>query len=468
MLAGGLYILKGNIYFTNHKFFFRGRLIMLIMVFFILLGLFFLFLLMTSFNLKKKVLLFYLPAFLAVLLTISMIIYPKEAFEAAVNGLAIWWNIVFPALLPFFVFSQVLIGLGVVHFLGVLLEPIMRPLFNVPGTGSFVLAMGLASGFPLGAVLTNKLRQDRLCSKVEAERLLSFTNTADPLFMFGAVAVGMLQAPQAGAMIATAHYLSSISVGLMMRFYKASFRNPASPEKNKPKNKKRKQRNIFNQAFAALVQARQKDSRPFGRLLGEAVKDSINTLLLVGGFIILFSVVISILDLAGIVDVLAAGFSSLLSWAGLETTLTPAFISGFFEIDLGCQLAGSIPHVTLNEKIIAVSFIIAWSGLSVHAQVASIISTTDINIYPYLCARIVHAFLAAFYCFLLAGPVPLPSFIYRKTLPVFLQTIPRGNLPYLYTRTLFMGERFLIILSLLLLISLLIYSCENFKIKREK
>jgi hypothetical protein len=148
LLAGGLYILKGNIYFTNHKFFFRGRLIMLIMVFFILLGLFFLFLLMTSFNLKKKVLLFYLPAFLAVLLTISMIIYPKEAFEAAVNGLAIWWNIVFPALLPFFVFSQVLIGLGVVHFLGVLLEPIMRPLFNVPGTGSFVLAMGLASGFP--------------------------------------------------------------------------------------------------------------------------------------------------------------------------------------------------------------------------------------------------------------------------------------------------------------------------------
>ena len=95
-------------------------------------------------------------------------------------------------LLPFFVFSHVLIGLGVVHFLGVLLEPIMRPLFNVPGTGSFVLAMGLASGFPLGAVLTNKLRQDRLCSKVEAERLLSFTNTADPLFMFGAVAVGML------------------------------------------------------------------------------------------------------------------------------------------------------------------------------------------------------------------------------------------------------------------------------------
>ena len=44
-------------------------------------------------------------------------------------------------------------GMGVVHFIGVLMEPLMRPLFNVPGTGAFVLAMGIASGYPLGAAL---------------------------------------------------------------------------------------------------------------------------------------------------------------------------------------------------------------------------------------------------------------------------------------------------------------------------
>lgn len=438
---------------------------MLITIFFILLGLFFLILLLIPFNLKKKMLLFYLPAFLAVILTIGMIIYPKEAFEAALNGLSIWWNIVFPALLPFFVFSHVLIGLGVVHFLGVLLEPIMRPLFNVPGTGSFVLAMGLASGFPLGAVLTNKLRQDRLCSKVEAERLLSFTNTADPLFMFGAVAVGMLQAPEAGAIIASAHYLSSITVGLIMRFYQS---RSALPIKNKLKNKKRKQANIFSQALAALVKARKENSRPFGRLLGEAVKESINTLLLVGGFIILFSVVITMLDLAGLVNLLTTGFSSLLSFTGLQTTLTPAFISGFFEIDLGCQLAGSISQVALKERVVAVSAIIAWSGLSVHAQVASIISTTDINIFPYICARIVHAVLAALYCFLLAETALFSSFISYKTLPVFLQTIPCGHLPYWYERTLFMGERLLIILGALLFVSLLFYYCKRIKTKNSQ
>ncbi|NLZ28538.1 MAG: sporulation integral membrane protein YlbJ, partial [Firmicutes bacterium] len=131
-------------------------------------------------------------ALLVVGLTVSVILFPEDAFNASVTGLEIWWKIVFPALLPFFVISHILIGLGVVHMLGVILEPIMRPLFNVPGAGSFVLAMGLASGFPIGALLTTKLREQNLCTRIEAERLLSFTNTADPLFMFGAVAVGMI------------------------------------------------------------------------------------------------------------------------------------------------------------------------------------------------------------------------------------------------------------------------------------
>ena len=144
-------------------------------------------------NFKENAFQYYLPGIIAVAITIAMLLFPEEAFDAALNGLSVWWNIVFPALLPFFIFSQVLIGLGVVHFLGILLEPVMRPVFNIPGTGSFVMAMGLASGFPIGAVLTGKLRQQQLCSKVEAERLISFVNTADPLFMFGAVAVGMLR-----------------------------------------------------------------------------------------------------------------------------------------------------------------------------------------------------------------------------------------------------------------------------------
>src|SRR5690606_36562802 len=108
----------------------------------------------------------------AVGLAASLMIYPKESFEASLRGLHMWWEVVFPSLLPFFIVSELLIGFGVVTFLGVLLEPLMRPLFRVPGVGGFVWAMGLASGYPAGAKLTARLRQEKKLTRIEAERLV--------------------------------------------------------------------------------------------------------------------------------------------------------------------------------------------------------------------------------------------------------------------------------------------------------
>lgn len=56
----------------------------------------------------------------AVALTLCLVFYPKEALEAATAGLKIFITIVFPSLLPFFVLSELMLGLGVVHFIGVL------------------------------------------------------------------------------------------------------------------------------------------------------------------------------------------------------------------------------------------------------------------------------------------------------------------------------------------------------------
>ena len=157
-----------------------------------------------------------LPA-LAVIITISIVRFPDEAFKSALDGLDVWFTIVLPALLPFFIGSQLLMGLGVVHFMGVLLEPFMRPLFNVPGAGSFVMAMGLASGYPVGAMLTGKLVKSKLCNTWEAERLMSFTNTADPLFMVGAVAVGMFK-DVGWVLLLLWHCLSTFILGLIMLY----------------------------------------------------------------------------------------------------------------------------------------------------------------------------------------------------------------------------------------------------------
>ncbi|MDW7651050.1 MAG: sporulation integral membrane protein YlbJ [Bacillota bacterium] len=388
----------------------------------------------------------------AVFLTVSMVFFPEDAFSAAVKGLDVWWNIVFPALLPFFIGSELLMGLGVVHFMGVLLQPLMRPIFNVPGVGSFVMAMGLASGFPIGSILTTRMRKDELCSKVEGERLMSFTNTADPLFMFGAVAVGMFGYPQIGVTIAAAHYLSSVSTGILLRFYGRS--QPNSAEKSSSGS-------ILWRSFNAMFEARKKDGRPIGQLLGDAVRNSVNTLLLIGGFIILFAVIIRILTTVGIVGILSAGIIRILGPLGLDPALTPAIISGLFEVTLGSQLAGQAANtVPMMQKVMVTGFVIAWSGLSVHAQVASIISSTDMNVTPFIAARFVHGVLAAFYTWVLMGPLA-PAMAYGT--PVFAHLQPENGMTFLQ-RALHMGWLFIILCVLLLALGLALGACKNIKV----
>ncbi len=343
---------------------------------------------------RSRLLTFFL-AFATVFVTVAMVQYPKDAFDSAIMGLNLWWNVVFPSLLPFFILSEILMGLGVVHFIGVLLEPLMRPVFNVPGVGAFALSMGLASGYPMDAVITSKFRKDQLCTAVEAERLLSFTNTADPLFMFGAVAVGMFAMPELGATIALAHYLSSFLVGIIFRFH-ARGRDRQTPDAATPPG------NIVLRAFRALYGARQEDKRSMGQLLGDAVKSSMNTILLIGGFIIVFSVFLRIVSVMGVTSVLETAFSWVLSAVGFSVNLAPSLVSGFFEIDIG-TMAASQADAPLVEKVAVAGAIIAWSGLSVHGQVASIVIESGIRITPYIFGRLLHAVLAVLITLLLMG-----------------------------------------------------------------
>lgn len=340
--------------------------------------------------------------FLAISVTImaaSLIAFPHESFKASIRGLDMWWEIVFPSLLPFFIVSEMLIGFGVVKFLGVLLEPFMRPLFKVPGVGGFVWAMGMASGYPSGAKLTARLRQEGQISKIEAERLVSFTNSSNPLFIFGAVSVGFFYNANLGVILALSHYLGNICVGLVMRFYGKE----EGDGKDERGNRKRPIK--IRVALSALHQTRLKDQRPIGKLLGDAVTSSIQTLMMIGGFIILFSVVNKLLFHLGVTIMLASGVEWVLGALSLPATLSVPLISGIFEITLGSQLTSQVQEATLMQQAIITSFILAFSGFSVQAQVASILAQTDIRFRPFFFARILHGIFASFFAFLLWEPI---------------------------------------------------------------
>lgn len=330
----------------------------------------------------------------AVALMLGMITQPKNVFQGAVTGLTLWWNIVFPSLLPFLIISELLLSFGMVHFMGVLLEPVMRPLFNVPGTGSFVMVVGYTSGYPTGAMVTARLRSQRLCTRIEAERLMAFTNNSSPLFMLAAVAVGMFNNPLVGPVIAAAHYTANLTLGFFLRFYGKNDREviylPSS------------QGNPITRAFKEMFRVHRQESRPPGKIIGDAVKNAVNNLFNIGGFIILFAVLIQLLKTAGFIDFLAGKLGIFLLPLGFSTSLLPALASGLIEMSIGTRLA-SEAAAPLPQQLTAIAVILGWSGLCIHTQVASMIAETDIRMLPFFFTRLAHALLAAIYTNILLG-----------------------------------------------------------------
>ncbi|MFJ7508092.1 sporulation integral membrane protein YlbJ [Peribacillus simplex] len=330
------------------------------------------------------------------MMAVGLIIFPQESFEASKGGLNMWWTIVFPSLLPFLIFSELLISFGVVRFIGVMLEPFMRPLFRVPGVGGFVWAMGLASGFPAGAKFTVRLRQEEQLTRIEAERLVCFTNSSNPLFLFVAVAVGFFHNPHLGIILALSHYLGNFCVGIIMRFYRW--------KEEKSHIKVMTKLPSIRQAFSQMHRTRLKETRPFGSLLGDAVISSIQTLLMIGGFIILFSVVNKLLFHLNITGLLASGVGGILHILNFPDSLSLPFISGMFEMTLGSKLTSTVEDATLFQQTVMTSFILAFNGFSIQAQVASIIAATDIRFTPFFLARIAHGLLASIITVLLWEP----------------------------------------------------------------
>lgn len=342
-----------------------------------------------------------LPFFL---LAVAMFYYPQEVVLSAADGLDLWWKFVLPALLPFFILSELLMGTGFVNFLGVLLEPLMRPIFRLPGQASFIVAMSYTSGIPVGAVLTTKLRQQKALTREEGERLLAFTCNPSPGFMFGAIASSMMGKPGLGVILAGSVYLSNLLVGILFRFYKVkkSEDYPTGPPS-------------LRRAFQEMRRAQAQETRPFGQLLGDAVRQSINTILHVGGFILFFSVIVHMLSVFKITESMGVFLQGLTS-GNLSSQGVSALVNGFLETTLGCRSTiEAFPTLRLQVGVIA--FLLGWGGLSVFAQVASFTSTTDLRFTPFAIGRSLHAIFALLISQIFLSFMKIPVFQPSPALP---------------------------------------------------
>lgn len=336
-------------------------------------------------------------AFILLALAFLIIVFSEKGFTAAIRGVSIWWDVLFPALFPFFVISEMMLGIGLVHFFGTLLDPMMRPIFRVPGIGGFVMAMGFASGYPVGARLTAQLWEQQLVNRDEGERLVAFTTTSDPIFLIGAVSVGFFQDVSLAGILAVSHYGAGVLVGLLMRYHG----QPPQPEIIP-----REQGSLFLRALRAMHQARITDGRPLGLQFKQAVESSISLILVIGGLVVFFSVVLEVLTQANIMDVLYHFIQAVLHLLSIPPTLSQAVVNGIFEVTLGAKAAAQAGNnIPMVGKLAIAAFILSWGGLSVHAQIISLLHRTNLRYPPFLTARLIHGLLSAVLVFLIWNPM---------------------------------------------------------------
>lgn len=319
---------------------------------------------------------------LLVLFTISLVIFSKTNLSSAKNGLVLWANSIVPVLFPFFVATELLSHTNLTYYLGKILNKFMKPIFNVRGEGSFAFIMGIISGYPIGAKIAANFRENNICSKEECERLLSFTNNSGPLFIIGTVGITMFGNSTIGFLLLLTHLLASLTVGVVFRFWKYNVKYSTT------KNSSYANSND-NISWSNL-----------GGIIGNSISSSINTILLIGGFVVLFSVIISILQTSQLLNILSASIKPLFNLLNIPTDFSNGLISGILELTNGLNIICTIPAKKLSINIIIASFLLGLGGISILLQVWSTIAKTDLSIKPYILGKLLHACFSAFYTFL--------------------------------------------------------------------
>jgi nucleoside recognition membrane protein YjiH len=128
---------------------------------------------------------------------------------------------------------------------------------------------------------------------------------------------------------------------------------------------------------------------------------------MVGGFIILFSVIVQLLHLIQVSVLAGKLFEGIFCLIDIPVSLGVPFFAGLFEITLGATLLSEIQTDSLLPKVILVSFILGFNGFSIQAQVASILAKTDIRFRPYFFARLLHGIIASILTILFYQPLYL-------------------------------------------------------------
>ncbi|WP_219836624.1 nucleoside recognition domain-containing protein [Paenibacillus sp. R14(2021)] len=390
-------------------------------------------------------------AFLSILLVASIIIKPDEAFQASLQGLTVWWNIVFPGLLPFLTLLELMLAFGAVHAFGTLLQPLMQRLFHLPGEAGIALALGWTGGIPCGADAAAALKRDGTLTAAQGNRLLALAHMPNPLFMLLVVGTGFLHRPALGAAILITVWSSALLAALASAILTKRHDRQIKGDSNNSASS-----GLLRRAAAAMREAHNRDGRSFGKLLGDAVTTSVYKLMAIGGFMILCAVLVRLLQ-------------------PLIPGIVPAFLlPGLVESHLGAYAAATAAFKGgAPWNAAAAAAVLSWGGLSALLQAGTSVAGSGLSLRSLAAARICQGFLS--FLLTLALWKPLTALFARISpamLPAMGQHEKTGSAPTaivhagdLQSLWPFMPALLLLFVSLLLLLSFLSAAASKLRLR---
>lgn len=277
-----------------------------------------------------------------VVIFLSLLITPNIITTEILEALKVFINTLFPSIFPFFLVSDLLISYNFPNTLNKYLKEVTKKIFHVEGASSFVIIMSMLSGFPSGAKYIKTLLDKNLINIDEANYLIIFTHFANPLFVL-TVTKGLFKNTQLSYIILICMYLSNLILGFIIR-----------PKQVKSNKKSLETLKIPN----------------FSTNLTSSIISSLKLLAIILGNTCFFYIV-----------------TGLIMKLFYHNQLITILINGFFDITRGITSLTNLSGFTILKSILILTFL-AFGGININMQVASIISNSNIKYSNFLIGRL--------------------------------------------------------------------------------
>lgn len=299
-----------------------------------------------------------------------LVLLSKVAMQAARDGISLWWQMVVPALFPFFVGATMLQKTGALTAISRMRGP---KILRIPPAGLSVMLISAMSGAPTGARMCSLMLEDRAMSRAQAERFAALCNFASPMFIIGALGSGMLKDARAALPILVGHIASSLILIVLLSL----FRPLPGPS-------------------TGMKRREVKEFSPWHDLT-DAISDGALAMLRIGGTIVLFIVIIALIDSTVLAKVFSLPIFGTLEQIGFDPKLARAMFIGSIEMTNGCNEIAAL-SAPLQWRATLCSATVSAGGLCVLMQSLAFI---DLNPFRYLTLKQIQSVLSGAITFVL-------------------------------------------------------------------